>query len=314
MNTEVSKIIQSWGFTPYLRLSVTDNCNFSCPFCYGEGSERGVHGSLLKVRDYRNLSNLFFSLGIDKVKFTGGEPTLRPDLEDIVLVFRRAGFTELSLTSNGFLLDPERLVRLHRSGLNRINVSLGSLRPEAYSQICGVEGDSLSRVLRNLRYASRLFAKSTKVNAIFIPGINFPDDVIPLVEFCRDIGATLSVLSLLDQSGEEYKSDRLLSLQVFDLLVRRFEVEDVVKYQKRVGVATIIYLRRGGIVELDDFRQKEAIRGKENAYCKTCSVYDTCIEGPYAFRITAAGAFRPCLIRQDNEIPFRQLLGYCELV
>ena len=117
---------------PYLRLSVTNNCNNACPFCHNEGQEFGKRGneakqqlSALSEQAYEYIAD-FFSQKFRRIKFTGGEPTLATNLPEIVRIFHERGY-ECSITTNGFLLDETKQKALKAAGLSKVNISLSTL-------------------------------------------------------------------------------------------------------------------------------------------------------------------------------------------
>jgi len=292
-------IASSWGFIPCFRVSVTGQCNANCSFgCHNEGNSRDAQG--LPVEEYTKLASRADRLGLTAVKLTGGEPCIRPDLPAIVGAFHQAGFADISLISNGSRLNPQLQRELKNAGLHRLTVSFHSLRPDRYQQLMRLTPDHLATTKANLQSAASIFPGNLKLNSVFVPGMNFPDEVLPLVRFASGIKATLSVLSVL-RSG---RFGPPLSLLVRKLVQDNFEILRIHTTTKRLVDVQTLMLKDGGAVELDDFRLDEAVAVKNtNPYCAACPLRQVCTEGPYAFRVTANGRFKPCLIRRDNEIP-----------
>ncbi len=152
----------------YLRLSLTERCNLHCMYCCAdEASTEGQQE--LTGEEIGQLLAAFVRLGITKVRLTGGEPLLREDLEDIVKrISQFPSITERCLTTNGQGL-PERFTALRRAGLQRINISLDSLREERYRMM--TDGGSLHRVLSGIETVLRE-GMPLKINVVLVRGIN----------------------------------------------------------------------------------------------------------------------------------------------
>jgi len=172
-----------------LRVAVTEKCNFRCVFCHSEGVDSSTEE--MNVEDYRIIAKATSLLGISYVKFTGGEPLLRKDLEEIISIFKENGFREVSLTTNGFSLA-SRAHALKSAGLDWVNVSLHSLRRERFAKITGV--DALDRVIRGIEEAL-LEGIEVRINIVVLKGIN-DDEVVDVVKFALDLGASVHVIEL----------------------------------------------------------------------------------------------------------------------
>lgn len=122
---------------PYLRLSLTEACNFSCSYCLPDGYDAGGRARFLEVDEIERLVRAFASLGMHKIRLTGGEPSLRRDLDQIIArVAAVPGIRKVAITTNGTLL-PRRLPGWHRAGLTALNVSMDSLQRERFHAITG---------------------------------------------------------------------------------------------------------------------------------------------------------------------------------
>jgi GTP 3',8-cyclase len=153
----------------YLRLSLTDRCNFRCSYCSPAARDGG--GPLLDRARIRRLVGAFARLGVRRVRLTGGEPTLRPDLLDVAADVRATpGIEEIALTTNGHRL--ESLARpLRRAGVSRVNVSLDTLDPGRLRRLAGASA-SLPRIVRGLEEAAGAGFASLKLNAVVVRGEN----------------------------------------------------------------------------------------------------------------------------------------------
>jgi cyclic pyranopterin phosphate synthase len=182
-----------------LRISVTRECNYRCIFCHVEGHPTGAplppgaSRPTMTPDDYRIVALAAWRLGITSFKLTGGEPLLRKDLEEIVSVIREeAPSADISLTTNGYLLQG-RAARLRDAGLDRVNVSLHSLRRDVYRRITGVDG--LERVISGIREAVDTGFKQIKINVVVLKGMN-DSELWDLLEFSRRLGVILQLIEL----------------------------------------------------------------------------------------------------------------------
>lgn len=155
----------------YLRVSVTDRCNFRCVYCMPEeGADVCSREELLTADEIIQLVEIASELGLRKIRLTGGEPLVRKDLAHIVSgISRLPGVTDLSLTTNGFLLA-EQAEALATSGLHRVNVSLDTLRPERFAPIA--RRGSLDRVIEGINTARKVGIGPIKINCVAMRGVN----------------------------------------------------------------------------------------------------------------------------------------------
>ena len=184
-----------------LRVSVTDRCNFRCPYCMPRevfGSDHAFlpRSELLSFEEIARLVAVFAELGVTKVRLTGGEPLLRRDLEQLVaLIAATPGISDLAMTTNGSLLAP-RAAALAGAGLSRVTVSLDSLDPDLFARL----GDTrvpLRQVLRGIDAARDAGLGPVKLNTVLQRGVN-DDGLLDLVEFARDGGHVLRVIEYMD--------------------------------------------------------------------------------------------------------------------
>jgi len=154
----------------YLRLSVTDVCNYSCDYCLPDGYQ--CHGDKkvpLNLTEIRNLLKGFAAQGTEKVRLTGGEPSIRTDLTQIIEVAASTvGIKTVALTTNGYKLE-EKIRDWHQAGLTSLNVSIDSLDPRLFKSITG--HDWLTQILQGIDTALALGIK-VKINAVLLKGVN----------------------------------------------------------------------------------------------------------------------------------------------
>jgi cyclic pyranopterin phosphate synthase len=191
-----------------LRISVTDRCNFRCPYCmpsevFGGGYPFLAKPELMTLPEIVRIARAFVSLGVEKVRLTGGEPLLRPDLPDLVRALKRdIGVPDVALTTNGWLLE-KMAAPLAEAGLDRLNVSVDSLDEATAGRLNGL-GFSVSRVLRGIDTAAALGLR-VKVNCVLQRGVN--DREIPaLCEYFRARGHTLRFIEFMDVGNTNHWS------------------------------------------------------------------------------------------------------------
>lgn len=172
----MATLVDGFGRTfPYLRLSLTEVCNFRCSYCLPDGYQADGRPTFLTLEEIRRLVRGFAAVGMRKIRLTGGEPSLRKDLSSIIAaVSATPGVRKIALTTNGCLLP--RHVRLWReAGLTALNVSLDSLRPERFMAITG--HDRFDEVMEGVEIAQGLGLDAVKLNAVLLRGLN--DDELP---------------------------------------------------------------------------------------------------------------------------------------
>ena len=156
----------AWGRTiEYVRLSLTDACNFCCPYCRPAEITPQSQTQLLSVDEWMTILGAFHHIGVKAVRLTGGEPLLYPHIEELLGRIKESGwFEDISMTTNGSLLA-SRAQRLKKFGLNRVNISLDSLETEAFATCVGKTGQ-LESVLDGIRSAINANFKSVKINTV----------------------------------------------------------------------------------------------------------------------------------------------------
>ncbi|CAG8654929.1 3709_t:CDS:2, partial [Paraglomus occultum] len=170
----------------YLRISVTERCNLRCTYCMpAEGIDLTPSDKLLSSDEIIRIARLFVSQGVTKIRLTGGEPTIRKDIVDLVGELNKLkplGLQTIAMTSNGIAL-PKKLPQLVENGLNLLNISLDTLDPLKFELITRRKG--LNQVIRTIDQAISLGLRPIKVNCVVMRGIN-DQEVADFVEFTRD--------------------------------------------------------------------------------------------------------------------------------
>lgn len=181
----------------YLRLSVTDVCNYRCDYCLPDGYQGGKPSGFLSLDEIDTLIAAFAGMGTQKVRITGGEPSLRNDLTAIIERVRsHSDIQHIAMTTNGFLLE-KQILEWRNAGLDSINVSIDSLDPNMFNAITG--HDHLQRILRGIDKALSLGIK-VKVNAVLMRQFNHHALTV-FLEWIKDLPITLRFIELM-QTGE----------------------------------------------------------------------------------------------------------------
>ena len=205
-----------------LRLSVTDRCNLRCDYCMPEKDYVWLpRADLLQFEEIGRLADVFGSLGVDRIRLTGGEPLVRHDLPALVeILAAKPWLKDLAMTTNGVLLE-EHAAALRAAGLHRITVSLDTLQPERFQKLARF--DELPRVLRGIEAAARAGFASLKIDTVVIRGVN-DDELAPLVERAKAWGAEVRFIEYMDVGGAtRWSRDRVVSrLDMFRTLAAAF--------------------------------------------------------------------------------------------
>ena len=160
---------------PYIRLSITDVCNFKCGYCLPNGyqKDKSDNRTFLSLEEVQRLAKGLSELGVSKIRLTGGEPTVRKDFFDIVKILKQnSGIKKTVITTNGYKLD-QLAEQIIESGLDGINISIDSLDKNKFHQITG--HDRLNEILRGIEKLQKLNFKNIKINAVLLKGLNNSD-------------------------------------------------------------------------------------------------------------------------------------------
>jgi cyclic pyranopterin phosphate synthase len=206
LDDETSPLVDSFGRVHRdLRISVTDRCNIRCFYCMPEGAVQfKPRSELLTFEEIERFVRVTASLGIEKARLTGGEPLVRHDLPVLVARLSNiAGIVDIALTTNGILLA-DQAQALRDAGLNRLNISLDTLRPETFREIS--RRDGLDRILEGIGEALRVGFDKIKLNAVAIKNLTEPD-VVPLAQFARRHGLELRFIEYMPLDADGKWSD-----------------------------------------------------------------------------------------------------------
>jgi cyclic pyranopterin phosphate synthase len=266
-----------------LRISVTDRCNIRCSYCMPEtGAPFLPHLEILTYEEISRFARIAVSLGVTKVRITGGEPLVRRDLPCLVAALRDIdGLREMALTTNGVLLK-EQASDLYAAGLHRLNVHLDTLDRARFLQIS--RRDDLSRVLDGLMRAKQLGFAPIKINAVALKGLTEPD-IVPLALFGREHGFEVRFIEFMPLDGQHlWDLSKVLTMsEILAVLEREVgPMEAIPDADLRAPALEYRYLDGGGRVGF--------IASVSRPFCLNCN----------RIRLTSDGKLRYCLFAIDE--------------
>ena len=177
----------------YLRVSVTDRCNLRCTYCMPtEGIPLKPHSEMLSYESIALIAHEAGRLGITKIRFTGGEPLVRKNIESLLEMIRLTGkYKEITMTTNGTLLNPDKARILKKAGLTRINISLDSLDPERYQYL--TRGGNIQDVLAGVNAAKEADLNPIKINMVVFEETK-PQEMETMRTYCEKNGLKLQTI------------------------------------------------------------------------------------------------------------------------
>ncbi len=269
-----------------LRISVTDRCNFRCTYCMPEdGLDWTPRDDLLTFEEIERVARILVErFGVDSIRLTGGEPTVRARLHILVKMLSDLG-VDLALTTNGATL---RLVgqELRNAGLNRINISLDTFHHDRFVEL--TRRDELDKVLDGIDAAIEVGFDPVKINAVIMKGIN-DDEILDFVEFGRKKGVVIRFIEFMPLDADQaWSNDKVMSQQaIVEIISGAHPIEPIQRGSS--PAARWRYVDGGGEVGV--------IATVTQAFCESCD----------RIRLTAEGAFRNCLFA-TNDYDVRAML------
>src|SRR6202171_226679 len=264
-----------------LLVSVTDRCNFRCVYCRSADPEnyREAH-ELLSWPELDRLAHIFLSLGIRKIRITGGEPLVRAGVEDFIARLHVLGVEDLSMTTNGHLLA-ERCERLISAGLRRINISLDSLEPARFERITRTK--SFAAVMNSINGAQNSSLAPAKINAVLVRDLN-DDEVESFAAFARERGVIMRFIEFMPLDADRHWTRELVvpAAEVHQGIHARWPLEQIA--HQRSETARRYRFADGAPGEIG------LIAPVTQPFCGHCS----------RIRLTADGKLRTCLFSKDD--------------
>src|SRR6476659_425224 len=212
-----------------LRVSLTDRCNFRCFYCLPPGEPPiAPKEQMLSYEEIDYVCEIFVSLGIEKIRLTGGEPMLRRDIETIIRKLSRlksSGLQDLALTTNGYYL-PDRAQSLKDAGLDRVTISLDSLKRDVFKRMTGV--DVLDKMLNGIAAAKKAGLDPIKINAVIVRGHN-ENEVADFEAFAREHDVKMRYIEFmpLDSGHDWSRADVVSGKEIRQRIEERFPLEPI---------------------------------------------------------------------------------------
>ncbi len=273
----------------YLRISLTDRCNFRCVYCMPEhGAHFAPREDLLRDDEILRVVGAAAAVGFEKIRLTGGEPTIRRNLIELIAgIARTPGIREISMTTNGLRLK-DQAEALKAAGLTRVNISIDSLDPDKFRSM--TRGGDLQRVLAGIEQAERVGFTPTKLNAVVVRGLN-DDELCALARLTVDRPWQLRFIEMMPLAGVGQLAEA--SVVATSEIISRLEAE--------FGPLEFI-----GWFGSDPARTYR-IRGAKGRLGFISSITEPFCETCNRMRLTADGKLHLCLLR-DNELDLRGAL------
>lgn len=265
----------------YLRISITDKCNFRCIYCVSHQNWKWLpHAEILSFEEIEEIVKIGTELGVKRVRLTGGEPLIRKNVE--ILVKKLAsipGLEDLSLTTNGYYLE-ELGNALKKAGLKRINISLDTLSKEKFKKITGFDG--LEKVLRGIEIALRLNLHPVKINVVVIKGIN-DDEILDLAKLSLDLPLEVRFIEFMPIGKNTLWNEQHI--------VSASKIKEILSSYRPLLPSFSI---GGGPAKIFKWEGAKGNIGVISPitehFCNKCN----------RFRITPDGRLRPCLFSDDE--------------
>ncbi|MCW3996623.1 MAG: GTP 3',8-cyclase MoaA [Candidatus Bathyarchaeota archaeon] len=263
-----------------LRISITQRCNNRCAYCHREGEvQRANHSAeKMSVEEIVRIGRVAISLGISRIKLTGGEPLMRNDLPEIVAgIAAVPGLRDLSLTTNGLLFGNGLAKKLHDSGLKRVNISLPSLNAETYKKLTG---GRIEDALAGVQAAIEADFCPVKLNMVILNNINV-NDIPDMIKYAGGRGVVLQLIELdpINVSGNYYTAHHR-SLDGIEAMLK----------EKSITIEQRPFMHNRLIYHLPNATVEVVKPIENNDFCMHCT----------RLRVTSDGKLKPCLMRNDN--------------
>ncbi len=270
-----------------LRISVTDRCNFRCPYCmpaeiYGERYQFLPRADLLTFEEIARLARIFAGLGTTKIRLTGGEPLVRSGVENLVALLTRVdGIKDLTLTTNGYLLA-QQAQALKDAGLQRVTVSLDSLDDDIFGEMNG-RGYGVQRVLDGIETAREVGLDPIKVNAVVQKGVN-DHTLLDLLRHFKGTGVIVRFIEYMDVGNlNGWKLDQVVpSAELVQMINEELPIEPVDKNYRGEVADRYRYVDGSGEIGF--------ISSVTEAFCSDCT----------RARLSTDGKLFTCLFASDG--------------
>tara|TARA_Y100000310_G_scaffold288453_1_gene314061 strand:+ start:740 stop:1720 length:981 start_codon:yes stop_codon:yes gene_type:complete len=271
----------------YLRISVTDRCNFNCVYCAGGSDSSALRSVELSYEEIHRIVEIAAGMGITKLRLTGGEPLLRPNLSRLVGMLSQVdGIKAISLTTNGMFLS-KYAPELKKAGLNRVNVSLDTLQADKFKRITG--SDQLKEVLAGIEATRLAGLNPVKINVVVLRGIN-DDEIIDFARLTISQGWHVRFIEFMPFGALRNEVGEMVSAEEIQESIQSLGHLEPDVGESGDGPAR--YYRFTGAAGTIGF-----ISPVTKHFCHNCN----------RLRLTVDGRLRPCLL-DDDEVDLKAAL------
>ncbi|MEK6266836.1 MAG: GTP 3',8-cyclase MoaA [Clostridium sp.] len=270
----------------YLRISVTDRCNLRCIYCMPEKGVKSLkHDDILRFEDTLKIVKIAASLGINKIRYTGGEPLVMKDIDKLIYETSKIqGINDISITTNGILLS-DMAEDLKKAGLNRVNISLDTLNSDKFRDITRI--GSLDKVMEGIYKSLALGLTPVKINTVLLRGIN-DSEFVDFLNLIREIPVEIRFIELMPigEGAKMFDKNKLSFMEILELH------PELTQIQTQKSSTAELYKLEGA---------KGKIGFISPVSCKFCSDCNK-------IRLTSTGTIKPCL-HSKEEIDLRKYLN-----
>ena len=279
----------------YLRVILTEKCNLNCFFCHKEGGNAYKWGKELAANEFCDCIRVLVKNGIKKIKFMGGEPTLYPQICELVYMIN--GLTpdlDISLISNG-IASKEKYDDLIQAGVNRINISLHGYDKKKFMSVTKGTEDQLKLVFENIEYLKKSSILG-KINYVLLKGVN-EREIFDVLKYVNTHDLVVDVLNYLGDDNVIKESLHYDFAEIEKMILDKCRINSIYVYKNPNSLdSNRLELVNGGTVNLKVNRLSEVSFLKA---CKKCKKTQWCEEGISAIRLNSRGVIQPCLFRDD---------------
>lgn len=275
----------------YLRVSVTDNCNYRCYYCRDEDHKNHTNKKeILSFEEIARIVNIFAQMGVKKVRLTGGEPLLRKDILELIQMLKKIpNLIDIPLSTNAHLLL-EKAQKIKESGINRLNISLDTLKAKLHKDI--TRGGDLAKVMAGIDEANRLNIKPIKLNTVIMRGVN-DNEIEDMIEFAIDKNIDIRFIETMPIGFAGIKSlnKHYPEEQIITRIKKRYSDRLIKKIAKQTDGPARSWLIKGTNTNVG------VISAVSNNFCKSCN----------RVRLTAKGDLILCL-GQENSLSLKNAI------
>ncbi|XP_050444732.1 molybdenum cofactor biosynthesis protein 1 isoform X2 [Cataglyphis hispanica] len=273
----------------YLRISVTERCNLRCTYCMpAEGVKLTKKENILKTDEIIQIADLFVKEGIRKIRLTGGEPTVRKDIVDIVGQLKQlVDLEQIAITTNGLTLT-RQLPALQRAGLDALNISLDTLKEERFEIFTRRKG--WMRVMASIDLAVQLGYNPVKINCVIMRGRN-DDEIIDFIDFTKERPIDVRFIEYMPFQGNEWNENKMVSFDEMKRIIRK-KYPDFQALPNQPNDTSKAYHVPGFVGQVG------FITSMSQHFCDSCN----------RLRITADGNLKVCLFEGKGEVSLRDAL------